>query len=192
MRVGGWGKVCTAPAYNGAMRILVPLALATVLVACSPEHNWRQITFEGTALKAQLPCKPDRTMREVPLGGMPVKLSVAGCESGGALLAVMTAPLPSGADVQAVLQGWQQATLTHLQVLAPEYAEAWRHSGLLTLGASQRIRTQGRRGDGQPVAAQAVWGAYAEGDHIRVVHAVVYASKVSPELAQALFDGVRP
>lgn len=174
------------------MRILFPLALATVLAACSPEHNWRQIAFEGTALKAQLPCKPDRTSREVPLGGMPVKLSVAGCESGGALLAVMTAPLPSGADVQTVLEGWQRATLTHLQATAPEHSEAWRHPGFLSLGASQRIRAQGRRVDGQPVAAQAVWGAYAEGDHIRVVHAVLYAGKVSPELAQALFDGVQP
>lgn len=181
-----------APAYNGAMRFFLMLALAALLAACSPEQNWRQVTFEATSLKVQLPCKPDRTTREVPLGGMPVQLSVAGCESGQAMLAVMTAVLAPGADAQAVLTGWQQATLAHLQAPAPTQAEPWQRPGMLPLGAAQRLQAVGQRSDGQRVAAQAVWGAFAEGDHIRVVHAVVYAPKVDPELAQGLFDGVRP
>lgn len=174
------------------MRFFFLLALLACLAACNPEHNWRQIAFEGTTLKAQLPCKPDRTTREVPLGGASVQLAVAGCESGKAMLAVMTAPLASGADAQAVLAGWQQATLAHLQVKAPASAEAWQRPGLLPLGSAQRIRVHGQRTNGQPVMAQAVWGAFAEGDHLRVVHAVVYADKIAPELAQSLFDGVQP
>lgn len=174
------------------MRIFLLLASAAVLAACSPEHNWRQVTFDATRLQVQLPCKPDRTTREVPLGGVPVQLSVAGCESGGAMLAVMTAALAPGADAQAVLAGWQQATLAHLQVQAPPRSEPWPRPGMLPLAAAQRVQAQGRRADGQSVAAQAVWGAFAEGDHIRVVHAVVYAPQVSQELAQTLFDGVKP
>ena len=174
------------------MRVSLILALAACLAACSPEQNWRQIAFEGTTLKAQLPCKPDRTTREVPLGGASVQLTVAGCESGKAMLAVMTAPLASGADAQAVLAGWQQATLAHLQVKALASAEAWQRPGMLPLGSAQRIQVQGQRANGQPVTAQAVWGAFAEGDHLRVVHAVVYADKIAPELAQSLFDGVQP
>ena len=168
------------------------LALTALLAACSPEQNWRQITFEGTNFQAQLPCKPDRTRREVPLGGSPVQLAVAGCESGGAMLAVMTAALAPGADAQAVLQGWQQATLANLQAQAPAQTEPWSRPGLLPLGASQRVQAEGRRSDGQPVTAQAVWGALAEGDHIRVVHAVVYAPRMQPQLAQTLFEGVQP
>lgn len=166
--------------------------LVVALSACSPEQNWRQVAFEGSTLKAQLPCKPDRTTREVPLGGVPVQLAVAGCESGGAMLAVMTAALAPAADVQAVLQGWQQATLANLQVASAEQTLPWVRPGLLPLGASQRIQATGRRSDGQAVSAQAVWGAFAEGDHVRVVHAVVYADKIAPELAQGLFDGVQP
>lgn len=174
------------------MRTTLLLTIVTMaLAACSPDQNWRQVTFEGTALKVQLPCKPDRTTREVPLGGSPVQLAVVGCESGGAMLAVMTAPLPAGADAQAVLAGWQQATLAHLQAASPLQAEAWSRPGMLPLAAAQRIRAQGRRADGQPVVAQAVWGAFTEGEHLRVVHAVVYATKLAPELAQALFDGVQ-
>lgn len=178
--------------YNTPMRIFMMLALAAGLTACSPEQNWRQVTFDGTNLKVQLPCKPDRTTRQVPLGGAPVQLAVAGCESGSAMLAVMTAPLASGADAQAVLQGWQQATLAHLQAAQSEQTQPWRRSGFLPLGAAQRVDAQGRRADGQAVTAQAVWGAYTEGDHLRVVHAVVYAPKAQPQLAQLLFDGLQP
>ena len=174
------------------MRIFLMLACAALLAACSPEQNWRQVTFESTTLKAQLPCKPDRTTREVPLGGAPVQLAVAGCESGGAMLAVMTAALPAGADAQAVLAGWQQATLANLQAGSAVQTDTWQRPGMLPLGAAQRIQAQGRRADGQPVAAQAVWGAFPEGDHLRVVHAVVYAGKIAPELPQGLFDGVQP
>ena len=46
--------------------------------------------------------------------------------------------------------------------------------------------------DGQAVVAQMAWGAWAEGDHVRVVHAVVYAPKAQPQLAQTLFDGLQP
>jgi hypothetical protein len=81
---------------NHPMRIFSPaltasLVWALILSACSPDQNWRDITLEGTSLKAQLPCKPDRTTRSVPLGGVPVDLHVVGCESGSAMVAVMTA-----------------------------------------------------------------------------------------------------
>lgn len=174
------------------MRTIPMLALAALLAACSPEQNWRQITFEGTKLQAQLPCKPDRTTREVPLGGASVQLAVAGCESGDAMLAVMTAALAPGMDAQAVLQGWQQATLTNLRVQAPAQTGPWMRAGMLPLGASQRVQALGQRSDGQPVAAHAVWGAFVEGGHIRVVHAVVYAPKAQPQLANALFEGLLP
>ena len=175
------------------MRIFLLVAAAMLaLNACSPDQNWRQVTFEGTPLKAQLPCKPDRTTRPVPLGGTPVQLAVAGCESGGAVLAVMTAALAPGADAQAVLAGWQQATLANLRAPAVAQTEAWQRPGLLPLGAAQRIQATGQRQDGQTVAMQAAWGAFAEGDHLRVVHAVVYAANIAPELAQGLLDGVQP
>ena len=172
--------------------LLAALAALATLVACSPEQNWRQLSVEGSTLKAQLPCKPDRTTREVPLGGVPVSLSVAGCEAAGAMLALMSAPLAPGADAQAVLAGWQQATLAHVPPTEPPRSEPWHRSGWLPLAAAQRLQWQGRRADGQPVAAQAVWGAFAEGDHVRVVHAVVYAPKPVPEMAQALFEGLQP
>ncbi len=174
------------------MRHFIFVACSAVLLgACSPELNWRDVGFDGTRLKAQLPCKPDRATRTVPLGGVPVDMQVAGCESGGAMVAVMTAALPAGTDALAVMQGWQQATLANLQA-GDAQRQAWLRPGMLPLPAAQRVATQGLRADGQAVSAQAVWGALSEGDHVRLVHAAVYARQIAPELAEGLFDGIKP
>ena len=48
-----------------SIALMASLVMALTLSACSPTQNWRDIALEGTALKAQLPCKPDRTTRSV-------------------------------------------------------------------------------------------------------------------------------
>jgi hypothetical protein len=171
------------------------LILGLCLSACSPDQNWREVSLEGTSLKVQLPCKPDRTTRSVPLGGAPVDLQVVGCESGDAMVAVMSAALQPGADAHALLIGWRQATLDHAgvkQPLATDQQQAWHRPGFLPLASSVRLQAQGQRGDGQPVSMSAVWGAVAEGERVRVVHAVVYGRRDTSELAAPLFDGIHP
>lgn len=167
------------------------LALTAPLLACSPDQNWRQTGFEGTTFRADLPCKPDRTTRQVPLGGLPVNLQVAGCETGSAMVAVMTAALPPGADANAMLMGWQQATLNNMQAQQVQ-RQAWERTGMLPLPAALRVGAQGQRSDGQTVATQAVWGAIVEGNHVRLVHAAVYDRKVAADLADALFESLKP
>jgi hypothetical protein len=63
---------------------------------------------------------------------------------------------------------------------------------MLALPAALRLNAQGQRSNGQPVAMQAVWGAFVEGDHVRHVHAAVYDRQVSAELVDALFEGLKP
>ena len=171
------------------------LALTFILSACSPAQNWRDIAFEGSALKVQLPCKPDRTTRSVPLGGVSVELQVAGCESQTAMVAVMTAALPAGTDATAVLSGWQKATLDNARVtqaLTDRQQQIWHRPGHLPLTSSQRVQAMGLKSDGKPVALDAVWGALTEGDRLRVVHAVVYDQKIQPEMANTLFESIKP
>ncbi len=182
------------------MRIFSPaltasLVCALTLSACSPDQNWREITLEGTSLKAQLPCKPDRTTRSVPLGGVPVELQVVGCESGAAMVAVMTAVLPAGADASAVMAAWQKATLDNARVTQPLAAgqqQAWQRPGQLPLAAAVRVQAPGLRANGESVNMDAVWGAVAEGERVRLVHAVIYDRKIAVELANTLFDGIKP
>lgn len=177
------------------MSLLASLILGLNLNACSPVQNWREVTFEGSSLKAQLPCKPDRTTRQVPLGGMAVDLQVAGCESGTAVVAVMTAALQAGTDANAVMQGWQKATFDNARVTLPlgeKQMQAWHRPGQLPLQASIRVQTKGLRPDGEAVSMEAVWGAVTDGDRVRLVHAVVYDRQISPDMANTLFEGIKP
>ncbi|PIT72238.1 hypothetical protein [Limnohabitans sp. G3-2] len=176
------------------LALCASLILALNLGACSPGQNWRDVGLEGSALKAQLPCKPDKTTRSVPLGGHPVDLHMVGCESGSAMVAVMTALLPAGADANAVLLGWQKATLDNARVQPGQATgrQTWHRPGHLPLSASLRLQATGLRANGEPVRMDAVWGAVAEGDRVRLVHAVLYDAKIQPEMATTLFDGIQP
>ena len=175
--------------------LLASLLGALTLSACSPAQNWRDVAIEGSALKAQLPCKPDRTTRSVPLGGVPVDLQVVGCESGSAMVAVMTAALPVGADASVLMAAWQKATLDNARVNQPlvdGQQQAWQRPGQLPLATSLRVQAPGQRANGEPVDMDAVWGAVAEGERVRLVHAVVYDRKIAADLANTLFDGIKP
>jgi hypothetical protein len=179
--------------YSSAL--VASLFGALTLSACSPAQNWRDVAFEGSSLKAQLPCKPDRTSRKVPLGGIPVDLQVMGCESGSAMVALMTAVLPAGADASAVMAAWGKATLDNARVAQPLAAgqqQAWQRPGQLPLATSLRIQAPGQRATGEPVNMDAVWGAVAEGDRVRLVHAVVYDRKIAVELSTTLFESIQP
>jgi hypothetical protein len=179
--------------YSSAL--VASLFGALTLSACNPAQNWRDVAFEGSALKVQLPCKPDRTARSVPLGGVPVELQVVGCESGTAMFAVMSAALPAGSDASAVMAAWQKATLDNARVPQPLVAgqqQAWHRPGQLPLATSLRVQAPGLRANGEPVSMDAVWGALAEGERVRLVHAVVYDRKIAVELSSTLFESIQP
>ena len=60
------------------------------------------------------------------------------------------------------------------------------------MAATVRVQAQGARANNEAETLAAVWGAVAEGDHVRLVHAVVYDKTISPEMANTLFDGIKP
>lgn len=177
------------------MHAMIGLWGALSLMACSPDHNWRQVALEGTVVKAQLPCKPDRAKRVLPLGGAAMDMQMLGCESAGATVALMTVALPAGMDANSVLLGWQKATLNNARVTEPLSVAPqpiWQGTGFLPMTASVRIQATGQKADGQAVWLDAAWGAVAEGDHVRLLHAVVYDRHAATELADTLMEAVRP
>jgi hypothetical protein len=54
------------------------------------------------------------------------------------------------------------------------------------------VQAPGLRANGEPVNMDAVWGAVADRERVRLVHAVVYDRKIAVELANTLFDGIKP
>ncbi len=154
---------------------------ALLLAACSPTLNWREV-----------PCTPPHATRRVPRGGVPTELDVAGCEAGGATFAVMVATLPEGRAPDEVLAGWQQATLANMQAAAASARTPFRPPGGLPLAHAERLVAQGQGTDGKAVAAEAVWTAHAvEGGGTELLHAVMYAPRPRPEVADAFFAGLK-
>jgi hypothetical protein len=168
--------------------VLLAGAMALLLSACQPTYNWRDIGFEGTNVKAQLPCKPDRTQKEVTMAQTQVTLQVAGCEAGGGMWVVMTGQLPAKVDAAEVLQGWQAATWRTLQAQNPAQ-QTW--PAPKALPGAVRVRAQGLQPNGQPTQAQGVWVAWPEGEGVQWVNAMVYQSTIQGETADTFFESIR-
>ena len=161
---------------------------AFVLCACQPTYNWRDVRFEGTDIQAQLPCKPDRTQREVTIAETAVSLQVAGCEAAGGMWVVITARLPASVDAAQVLQGWQAATWRTLQAQTPQ-SQAW--SAPKALSGAVRVQAQGLQANGQPTQAQGLWVAWPQGSAVQWVNAMVYQPKIAGDAADTFFESIR-
>ena len=165
-----------------------------LLAACNPALNWRETRIKDTALVAMLPCKPDAGARVVPLGGRNVSLHMTGCDAGGATFAVAHANLDQPGTAPAVLAQWRAATLANMGAVSsrdvPIGLSPGGRAGTTASAASNAlvlVTAHGRRKDGSTVAMQGAWFA----KDAQVFHAVVYAERISPDVTEAFFSGLR-
>lgn len=121
-----------------AIKIVV---VSAVLTGCTPAFNWREVSFEQGGVTALLPCKPDRATRTVQLGGQAAQMSMAGCESGGAMFAVSLVQAPS-----------EQAVITMAQDLKDgrkaTYSRLLAHGRFIAQAAIYGNPKEGRDGPG--------------------------------------------
>jgi len=162
------------------------LLLGAAAAGCSPTFNWRELTAEPSPLRVLLPCKPESTMRRVPMAGASVDMHGVGCETGGATFAVLHADLRDPGRSAEALAQWNQATLSHLKA-GRSHASAFRPPGALDLPSSQRVRAAGQQADGSAVEGEAAYFAHGT----RVYQAVVYARRLPPEAVGPFFDGLK-
>ena len=180
--------------------------VALLLAACNPVLNWRETRIKDTGLVTMLPCKPDEGARVVPLGGRDVSLHMVGCDAGGATFAVAYANLDKSSAPDAVLAQWRTATLANMGAVAsrevplgappsamssgmPSSTSSAPPRAMSSAGSTglMLVTAQGRRKDGSAVAMQGAWFA----KDAQVFHAVVYAERISPEVTEAFFSGLR-
>lgn len=158
------------------------------LAACSPTFNWREVRAESTPLKAMLPCKPDKASRTVPMAGRQVELKVLGCDTGGATFAVLVGDIVDPLRAGEVLAQWKTATLANMRSASTGAQDRpFLPAGAMALPQSLRVTAVGQRADGSKVESQAAY--FARGS--QVVQAVIYASQVPPEVADAFFAGLK-
>ena len=132
----------------GATKLIVVFAL---LVGCTPAFNWREVGFDQAGVTALLPCKPDRGMRAVQLAGQSVQMSMAGCESGGAMFAVSLVEAPAAAAPSVIQQIAQDLKASNKATHSRQVA----HGRYVAQAAIYGEPTQGSDGPGA-FSAQAV------------------------------------
>ncbi|MBP6719550.1 MAG: hypothetical protein KA173_11840 [Rhodoferax sp.] len=160
------------------------MALLLALQACSPALNWREVRVDAAPLLALFPCRPDQGVQSVALGERVVKMTMMGCEAGGAMFTL--AQVSRSGDDAALMAWWRTGTLASMQGVQTREAPFL----LKKVSASpepQQIRASGKRPDGSPVVLRAAW--FAVGGAVYQV--AVYADSDNEAVVQTYFEGLR-
>ena len=189
------GRAPVQPLVRATARIAV-LSAVLVSVACSPTFNWRNVPLPGASLQAQMPCKPERAERQVPLTESGTTLRLLSCEAGGLTFALAWAAVPADQGQALALDNWQQAGWASLRLPpgAPAGASAAAPAGW-TAWASHLPRAQHLRGWqgegldhlGKPVSARQLYFSH-EGT---VYQAAVYGSRIEAATIAPFFEALR-
>lgn len=101
--------------------ITFPL-LATLLAACSPSLNWREVRPEGTELLLMFPCKPEQQTRAISAPGAPAeaRMGLARCEAAGLGFSLSWSDVPDPAQLSPSLKQMREAVTAGLKLPASE------------------------------------------------------------------------
>ncbi len=184
-------RVVPTEAATGVVRAMCAvLAMIGMVLAsgCSPQLNWRDVQPGNSGLKLLLPCKPDQGDKIVPLGGRPTKMTMLGCDAGGATFAVAFADVGDAPNLPEVLAQWQALTLANMKAMpATTQSRPLRVPGASQEPAPVLVVAQGQRPDGTAVNG---WAAYfSQGS--QVVQVVMYASAIEPVAAEVYFASLK-
>lgn len=167
------------------VRFVTALA-SLVLAACTPTLNWREASVDATGLKALMPCKPDTVERRLEVApGRMLLVHATGCEAGAGSFVVLHANAQDG-DPAALIAQWKAASLAgmHGQVSGESSANV---PGATAMPPAAKLTAHGQRPDGRAMQSQALY--FARGT--QVFQAVIYADRVTGEMAEPFFTGLR-
>ena len=140
----------------------------------------------AAVLLATVACKPEKAARDVPMAGRKVSLEVLGCDAGGATFALLFADIGEPARAGEVLAQWRTATLANMRSSAARDIPL-QLRGALGLPQSVHVVAAGQRPDGTGVESHAAY--FAQGPY--VFQAVIYSDKLTPEVAEPFFSGLK-
>ena len=171
----------------GPTRAFLCALVVTIGAGCSPVLNWRELRPASFAASALLPCKPSHSVRQVPLAGQGVRLSMWACKAQELTWALAAADVGQATRVGPVLQALRESTLSNFQArvvretpMAVPGAAAWPAPAVVWLA--------GRRPDGAPANGRFV--VFANGT--QVFQAVVVGEVEVPEAAaETFFESLR-
>jgi hypothetical protein len=166
--------------------LCLSLAVATLMLACAPALDWRELRPADSGLTVLFPCKPTSHARPVRLGPDRVRMELHACTAGGVTWAVAFADMQDPAHVGPVLTELRRAAADNLSA-APAQVLPLKVEGATPNPASERVQFQGRLPDGRAVVEQVA--VFAKG--MRVFQAVAIGEKLDAEAADSFFGSLR-
>lgn len=96
------------------MRACAGVAIASLLLACSPKFNWRELRGAGAPYQIALPAKPASYARPVNLDGLQVTMTMTAAEVNDITFAVGAAEVADAAQAQKALQAMKSALVRNI------------------------------------------------------------------------------
>lgn len=162
------------------------ISAVSLLGACSPTLDWREVRPGGSGLVALFPCKPTGETRMVVLEGLPMKLNMHACEAGGATYAVATGDTGDPARVGPVMNALLAAQVGNLGAAASA-ARPFEVNGMTPNPQARRVTLAGRFPDGTAVNQEAA--LFSRGTW--VIQALVMGPRLNTEAVDTFFEGFR-
>ncbi len=178
-----------SPHDNVRMRnpcAVLAIFAALTLGACTPALNWREASSDEGGLKALLPCKPDKGTRDVSLAGEDFEMHMFGCEAENMLFAVSRITVRKDGDLKVVASEWRETTLENLQAKAPK-TTPWNLPGSRQWPDATYLEVDAITPTDMPIKMAGAW--FSRGNEL--FHAVIYAPKIEPEVAEQFFSGIK-
>lgn len=163
-------------------------AYLSLISACTPALNWREVRFEstdGSTLKAVLPCKPDTATRKQQLGGIQVDLSMMGCVANETIFTLARMPLTNPLDAPKVLAAWQAAAAANVKTNAvPSMAATVAGAGAWPIASRVTLT-------GTTTQAQILWFAKQSSTGLTLYQAAVYGKQPNNEAITTFFESLQ-
>lgn len=162
-------------------------AVVSVLAACSPALDWREVRLEGPGLIALFPCRPVGQARELALGGAPVTMKLQACEAAGSTFAIGLADMGDPALVDAGLRALRDASVAKWSGAASSPTGGWVVAGMTpqpSAGRWQFSRTRPAGGGLQMDTAVFARGTW-------VIQASVIGVASAASASAPFFEGLR-
>lgn len=163
-------------------------AYLSLISACTPALNWREVRFEstdGSTLKAVLPCKPDTATRKQQLGGIQVDLSMMGCVANETTFTLSRMPLVNPLDAPKVLAAWQAAAAANVKANpAPSMTATVAGAGAWPIASRVTLT-------GTTTQAHMLWFAKQSLDGLTLYQAAVYGKQPNNEALTSFFESLQ-
>ena len=95
-------------------RILLTASLSTLLLACSPQFNWRDYDSDTGPFRVMFPDKPSTHKRTIDLDGLKVEMTMTAAQVNGNTFAVGTAEAPDAASAEKALTAMKTALVNNI------------------------------------------------------------------------------